>query len=150
MTSEHYAPQDLLTLLYVFMWLRLSCNTTSTMEYFVVINWTGSAQVASYHHTTLEFIELQRATHAFTNVYRNSLHAGFLILYTCGWVSDWNNGWVNTFGIVEYKNCESLILAFCAHLYTCHAMRLFLRGFVYDNRCRRKHEELQKGCLVKL
>lgn len=80
MTSEHYAPQDLLTLLYDFMWLPLSYNTSNTVEYFVVRNWTGFAQVVSYHHTTLDFTELQRATHAFTNVYRNSLLARFLIL----------------------------------------------------------------------
>ena len=30
------------------------------------------AQVASYHSTTLEFTELLRATHSFTNVCRNS------------------------------------------------------------------------------
>uniref|UniRef100_A0A8C5R0U7 Uncharacterized protein n=1 Tax=Leptobrachium leishanense TaxID=445787 RepID=A0A8C5R0U7_9ANUR len=33
------------------------------------------AQVASYHSSTLEFTELLRATHFFTNVCKNSLHA---------------------------------------------------------------------------
>ncbi|CAI9572042.1 unnamed protein product, partial [Staurois parvus] len=33
------------------------------------------AQVATYHSTTLEFTELLRVTHSFTNVCRNSLHA---------------------------------------------------------------------------
>ncbi|CAI9616025.1 unnamed protein product [Staurois parvus] len=33
------------------------------------------AQVATFHCTTLEFTELLRATHSFTNVCRSSLRA---------------------------------------------------------------------------
>ncbi|CAI9616399.1 unnamed protein product [Staurois parvus] len=32
------------------------------------------AQVTTYHGTTLEFTELLRASHSFTNVCRSSLH----------------------------------------------------------------------------
>ncbi|CAI9588056.1 unnamed protein product [Staurois parvus] len=40
------------------------------------------AQVATYHDTPLEFIELLRATHSFTNVCRSSLHAEVLDFLT--------------------------------------------------------------------
>jgi len=36
------------------------------------------ALVASYHSTMLEFTEILRATHSFTNVCRSNLHAEVL------------------------------------------------------------------------
>ncbi|CAI9544220.1 unnamed protein product [Staurois parvus] len=50
------------------------------------------AQVATYHSTTLEFTELLRATHSFTDVCRKVSMPRCLILYTCGHGGDWNTG----------------------------------------------------------
>ena len=58
--------------------------------------------MATYHGTTLEFTELLRATHSFTDVCRSSLHA---FLYNCGHGSDWNT-WIQLFGEVSQYFCQ--------------------------------------------
>ncbi|CAI9604570.1 unnamed protein product [Staurois parvus] len=48
-----------------------------TVEYLLARKFTDGliAQVEPYHSITLEFTELLRATHSFSNVCRSSLHA---------------------------------------------------------------------------
>ena len=68
---------DLAPSFYIFHFVIIPLTVDYGILYVERGNFTTGfvAQVASYHSTMLEFTELLRVTHSFTNVCRNSLHA---------------------------------------------------------------------------
>ncbi|CAI9586972.1 unnamed protein product, partial [Staurois parvus] len=107
-TSVHCVLQHVLTLLCDFTWPYrfvailllypvafhfVIIPQQLTMEYLVVrkcYGWTYCTCSNPITIPRLNFTELLRATHSFTNVCRSNLHARCLILYTCGHGGDWN------------------------------------------------------------